>query len=289
MSTKFIGIAGAGRIGCALGRLLRERGQPVAAVAGRDSDRTAAAAAFIGGVEPVSYAQLPRHAARLIVAVPDDALEPVAALLAESAAPGGLALHTCGLRGPEALAALEARGVSCAALHPLQTVATPEQGLSALAGAVFGLTGSGPAAEWALEIVRLLEGRALEIPAGKRPLYHAAAVMAGNYAAALIDAAVILMGEAGVDREQALEALGPLIRTSVENALALGPLAALTGPIERGDINTVRAHLQALADAPETVRGLYRSAGLHTIEMSRRKTPGADRREMERGLREGQP
>jgi predicted dinucleotide-binding enzyme len=120
-----IGIAGAGRIGQALGRLLRDRGEPVTAAAGRDVHRSAAAAAFIGaGVQPVSYSELPDRCSRIAIAVPDDALDAVVKILAQSMR-GGEALHTCGTRGPEALAPLEARGVSCAAMHPLQTVTTP--------------------------------------------------------------------------------------------------------------------------------------------------------------------
>jgi predicted short-subunit dehydrogenase-like oxidoreductase (DUF2520 family) len=286
-----IGIAGAGRIGQALGRLLHDRGEPVATVAGRDLHRTAAAAAFIGA-QPVAYSELPQRCARILIAVPDDALDSVVKILAESMQHGA-ALHTCGTRGPEALAPLEARGVSCAAMHPLQTVTTPERGLTALPGAAFAITGSGAALAWALQIVALLQGEALRISPEHRPLYHAAAVMASNYLMAPIDAAVILMREAGIEQEQALRVLAPLIRASIGNALTMGPVQALTGPVERGDIGTVAAHLRALSEVSasvpesvaESVNVLYRAAGLHAIGMARRKTPGPDRQEMERLLR----
>jgi predicted short-subunit dehydrogenase-like oxidoreductase (DUF2520 family) len=296
-----IGIAGAGRLGQALGRLLRDRGQPVAAIAGRDPGRTATAAAFIYNdvllkdVLPVSYSDLPSHAARILICVPDDALPAVTTTLA---AQGhiDIALHTCGSRGPEALAALESRGASCATLHPLQTVTTPEQGLADLPGSSFGITSasgsdtdSSPALEWALEIVRLLDGHTLTIAPENRPLYHAAAVMASNYIATMLDASVILMGLAGVPAEAALQALGPLVRASVNNSLAMGPVQALTGPIERGDEHTVAAHLHALDNAPESVRQLYRQAGLHAIEVARRKTPAIDRGKIESLLRQSTP
>jgi predicted short-subunit dehydrogenase-like oxidoreductase (DUF2520 family) len=292
-----VAIAGAGRMGAALGLLLRERGVPIAAIAGRDAARTAAAAKFIGGsARAVSISQLPTHADRILIAVPDDALESIAALLAEAEMPRtGLAIHTSGARGPEALHALETRGISCAAMHPLQTVTTPQQGLSALPGSTFGISGSGKAPSgravaWALEIVALLEGKPLMIDAALRPIYHAAAVMASNYIVALIDSAVILMGEAGVEPEQALRALAPLIRASTENTLDAGPAAALTGPIQRGDSGTVLAHLQALANAPEAVRELYRRAGLHAAEIAERPLLGkerAERGEIKLVLREG--
>jgi len=176
-------------------------------------------------------------------------------------------------------------------LHPLQTIATPAQGVGDLPGALFGITGSGASADWALEIVRMLDGRALTIAPECRPLYHAAAVMASNYIVAMIDAAVLLMGLAGVPPEPALEALGPLIRASAKNALDSGPVQALTGPIERGDERTVAAHLHALDtsldNVPESVRQLYRHAGLHTIEVAHRKAPGIDRGRIESLLRQG--
>jgi predicted short-subunit dehydrogenase-like oxidoreductase (DUF2520 family) len=267
-----IGIAGAGRVAQALGRLLRERGEPVVAVASRTLDHARAAAAFIGGAEAVPYSALAGRVTRVLIAVSDDALPLVAATLASSGMHDAAALHTCGARGPEALAALEASGVSCAGLHPLQTIASPEQGLAALPGCAFGITGEGPAAAWAERIAALLGGRALRIPADKRPLYHAAAVMASNYVVALIDAAAMLMGAVGIGEDEALAALAPLVGASGANALSLGPMRALTGPVERGDVETISMHLDAMAAAVSpTVRGLYRAAGLHAIEIARRR------------------
>ena len=155
-------------------------------------------------------------------------------------------------------------------------------------GSYFGITASGEALEWALEICGALEGHPLVIPPERRPLYHAAAVMASNYIVAMIDAAAMLMEQAGVPADQALLALAPLIEASVRNSLNSGPVQALTGPIERGDEQTVALHLSALVDAPESVRHLYRSAGLHAANIARRKSPGADRDKIETLLREAE-
>jgi predicted short-subunit dehydrogenase-like oxidoreductase (DUF2520 family) len=284
-----IGIAGAGRVGQALGRLLRERGEPVAAIAGRDPQRTEAAAAFVGGeAKPLQYTELPAHVGRVLVTVPDDAVTSVAGILAGAGMRSGIALHTCGALGPDALAPLQAQGVSCGALHPMQTIATPEKGLTALTGATaFGITASGAAADWAAEIVRLLGGEALYIRPEQRTLYHAAAVMASNYLVGLIDAAAVLMEQAGIEREQALRALAPMIRASTENALALGPLGALTGPIERRDLGTVATHLRALSQVPESIEKLYRQVGLHVLGMSQKRAPKQHFAKMELLLREG--
>lgn len=284
-----IGIVGAGRVAQALGRLLVRGGRRVAALAGRDPQKAAAAAAFVGA-PGVSLAELSRLASRLLIAVSDDALGRVAAALAQAGMRGGVALHTSGVHGPEALAALAEAGVCCGALHPLQTVTDPEQGAAALEGAAFGITAEGAAEAWALEIVGLAGGVALRIPEERRALYHAAAVMASNSVVGLLDAAVMLMKAAGVEERDALQALAPLVRASSENTLALGPLKALTGPIERGDRETVTLHWRALSVAPASVRELYRACARQLIGLARRRglpEPSASRLEQlfERGAK----
>jgi predicted short-subunit dehydrogenase-like oxidoreductase (DUF2520 family) len=169
------------------------------------------------------------------------------------------------------LSALQERGVSCATLHPLQTIASPAQGVESLAGAWFGISGSGSALAWAHSIVALLQGRVLEIAPGGKPLYHAAAVVGGNYVIALVEAAVALMERAGVARAEAQSALGPLMRCSLDNALTLGPARALTGPIQRGDARTVALHLAAIdrLDPASDTADLYRALGLYTLHLAR--------------------
>jgi predicted short-subunit dehydrogenase-like oxidoreductase (DUF2520 family) len=261
-----IGIVGAGRVAQALGRLLYEAGEPVSAIASRTSDHAKAAAAFIGpAVESCSCPDLARRVSRVLVCVPDASIEAVARALDGFE---GIALHTAGARGPEALAALEARGVACGVLHPLQTIAGPDEGVSALAGIAFAVWGDEAALRWAERIAAIAGGRILRIDPASRPLYHAAAVMASNYVVSMLSAAQTLMEAAGVGADEARAALAPLARTSLENALRLGPAAALTGPIERGDLATVAAHLKALAAAPERIQNLYRAAGLEALAIA---------------------
>lgn len=282
-------IAGTGRLAQAMGRLLAEHGEPVIAVAGRDPARTAAAAAFMGRrVKAIDLKDPPKRAARLLVAVSDSAICDVAGKLAVAGLRRGIALHTCGAMGREALEPLAEAGVACGAIHPLQTVASPEQGLSALAGCVFTVDGDPPALAWAERIAETLGGSSLRLPPEARPLYHAAAVMAANYVVALVDAAAILMKAAGVEQDLALRALSPLVEASARNAMRLGPAEALTGPIQRGDLQTLGVHARALAAVPASVRDLYRSAGLHTLDIAVRRGLEPDRaRRIEKLLREG--
>jgi predicted short-subunit dehydrogenase-like oxidoreductase (DUF2520 family) len=289
-----IGIAGAGRVAQAIGRLLAERGERVVAVASRNHEHAAAAAAFIAGdagetvCATVSLEQLPERAGRVLIAVSDDALAEVARRLAAAGMSAGAVLHTCGARGPEILEPLSSAGVSCGVLHPLQTVASPEQGVRDLPGAAFAISGDPDAVAWAGRICGLLGGTPLAVAPGRMPLYHAAAVMASNYTTALIDAAVILMVAAGIDEKTALGALGPLVRASVENTLAMGPGQALTGPIQRGDVETLRRHIGSLAGVSGSAGELYRAAGRCALELARRR--GLDESQagrIERLLEEG--
>lgn len=264
-----VGIVGTGRVGQVLARLLRERGQAVVAIAGRCSEHTAAAAAFAGpGVEPAALENLPATAHRILIAVTDEAIGGVAARLTAAGMRQGIALHTCGAHGPELLEPLARAGVSCGVLHPLQTIASPAQGLAALPGSGFLIDGDPAARRWGAEIVSCLNGRQLEISAGQRALYHAAAVLASNCLTALISACATALAHAGMTQEQALQALSPLAQTSLANAVSMGPAQALTGPVRRGDLSTVAAHLEAMRPLPPEVGQVYRVLGLQALALA---------------------
>ena len=277
-------------------------GAPIVALASRTRSRAEQAARFISeSVEPgglragsektrpthvgrvppsvlvVDIAQVPQLATRVLIAVSDRAIEPVAEALASAGMRSGAALHTCGARGPDALTALRIKGVACGTLHPLQTIMTPEQGVNSFGEATFGLSGDREAILWADEIVETVgvatggDPRSLRIDADRSSYYHAGAVMASNALMAVLDAAMILMVHAGVDRDAALRALGPLARTSLQNALASGPQAALTGPVVRGDAATVAAHTEALRSVEPTVARLYEASAMHLLQLARQR------------------
>jgi predicted short-subunit dehydrogenase-like oxidoreductase (DUF2520 family) len=253
-------------------------GESVVAIASRNRARAEAAARFIGVAAPsiqvVEYSALPRLATRVLIAVSDQGIEPVATALAAAGMRSGAALHTCGARGPDALEALRTAGVACGMLHPLQTIMSAEQGVNSLADVTFGLSGDREATAWAGEIVEMVtggRGQSLHIKADRLRYYHAGAVMASNAVVAAVDAAIVLLAHAGVERDAALRAVGPLTRTSVANALRSGPQAALTGPVARGDAATVAAHREALRDVEPTVARLYEAAAGHLLQLAKQR------------------
>ncbi len=271
MSADRLWIVGAGRLGLALGLALHRSGAVASlAYTGRRRDAPLHPL-FQGDPPPASYSDALQAPAEnptgILLAVPDSAIPDVAAALAAlPLAPGIPVLHASGALSVDALAPLAARGHPVGGVHALAAVADPVAGAERLAGATFGVEGEGEARLLALRIVEGCGGHALAVPSAGKPLYHAAAVFAANYAVALLGVAERLMGEAGVPPREARAALAGLAAGAVENVSARGPAAALTGPVARGDAETVRLHLGRLSGAD---RPLYSLLAREALALAR--------------------
>ncbi len=273
-----VAIVGAGRVGAALGRALKRAGWRVAAVGGRGTAATRRAARWVGA-PAVSARAAAGMADVVIVAVPDDAVAAVARDIAPAVRRGALVVHTAGALSSEALASVRRRGARAASLHPLMTFPTAAKGLAGIRGAHFffeGDRGTGPALR---ALVRAIGGVPVAVSKRGKELYHAGAVLACNDLVALLAEAFGLFESAGIGEGAARAALGPLIRRTVENVLALGPSRALTGPVARGDAGTIARHLAALRGP---ARDTYRVLGLATLRLAR--LPAAKRRAIEKLL-----
>ncbi len=207
--------------------------------------------------------------ARLLLAVPDRAIADVAAQLARLGPPadGCVALHLSGAQPARVLRPLADAGYAIASLHPLQTLADPRRGAERLRGAFFAFEGEPAARAAAAEIVEAAAGRMLEVHEADKPRYHAACVFASNYVVTCAAVATrLLAGTTGVSGAEAAEALRPLWRGAVANLEDLDPREALTGPVARGDLETIRGNLAALEG---DTRDLYRQLGLQALMLSR--------------------
>jgi predicted short-subunit dehydrogenase-like oxidoreductase (DUF2520 family) len=264
-------IVGAGRVGLALGLALHRAGALAALeVSGRRAE-TPDHPLFGGVVPPARYRMEPAAVAPgttgVILAVPDRALPQAAARLASVELPEGVpVLHTGGALGAEVLAPLRERGAVVGSLHPLAAVPDPVLGAERLRGATWGVEAEGAALALAERIVRACAGRLLQVAPGGKPLYHAAAVFASNYAVVLLGVAERLMEEAGVPAAEARRALGALAQGAVMNVAERGPAAALTGPVARGDDGTVALHLSRLSTG---LRPLYSLLGREALALAR--------------------
>ena len=268
-----IAIVGPGKVGTALGILARRAGWPVAAVGGGSPGRAAAAAAAIGGgARALAVGEAAAAGELVLLTVPDGAIADVCRRLAEGGAlpSGGIVAHCCGAMGSDVLAC--ARSCSCAvgSMHPLQTFPTVAAAVAKLPGAYCFVEGDAAAADVLEALARAVGCRAVRIEPSAKVLYHAAAVTACNYLAALLDAALAMGRQAGIERAVCRQALAPLVRATAENVTTLGPEAALTGPIARGDVETVRRHVEALATHPPAAE-LYRALGRWTVDLAVRK------------------
>ena len=210
-----VAVFGAGRVGGSFAKSLRAAGHDLIAELHHDDDPS-----------PIARADV------IVIAVPDDALSAAVAVVERLGRPGSVVIHTCGRHGTEPL---EGCGPFVAAVHPARPIASPEQPLD---GVIFGVTAPDEMRTWCEAFVRDLGGEPIFVAAEDRVAYHAALCIASNFAVALAaDSAELLGGH---------EVLIPALRANVENIARLGPDAALTGPVSRGDVGTVRAHLRAL-------------------------------------------
>jgi len=274
-----ISIIGPGKVGTALGVLAARAGIEIAAVGGGHRGDAQASARLMGpAVRSVSATEAAGAATLVLLTVPDDVIALVAAQLAQQGAfqPGTVVAHCSGALGSDALSAARQAGCEVGSMHPLQTFPTVEAALATLPGTPFFIEGTSAACERLAALAAAIGGLPHRLRSDAKALYHTAAAMTSNFLVALMDAASAVMAlalteSADANREQALAALAPLLRASVDNVLALGPEAALTGPIARGDVHTVERHGQALAHFGPEFQDTYRALAKLTIELALRK------------------
>ena len=265
-----LGFIGAGRAASTLARGLARVGHEVVIAARGDGALKLAGALdarLAGRQEVLEDSDL------TFLAVPDGEIAGVAADLARTAPPGGGrgVAHLSGSQGRDVLAPLAELGYTTIAIHPLQVLS----GWRIAPGTAFTVEADESGSELAARIVSDLSGVSIELPAGSRSAYHAAAVMAANLGMTLLAEAVDLLEQQGISRAEALQGLGALVRGGLEASMDRGLPQALTGPVTRGDAATVAGHLAALAHDPE-LRRAYAATSLLTLRQGLRDGRPAD-------------
>jgi predicted short-subunit dehydrogenase-like oxidoreductase (DUF2520 family) len=252
-----VGIIGAGRVGAVLGAALRRAGYRIVAVAGESDASRNRVDALLPGVLVDKPSAVARVSDVLLLTVPDDMLGNVVTVLSDSGAirAGQLVVHTSGRHGLTVLAEAAAVGARTIAMHPAMTFTGTSVDLPRLDGCIFGVTAGAGEREITEQLVADLGGRPMWVPEARRTLYHAALAHGANHLVTLVTQAVEMLAAAGADNPELhpAETLRPLLTAALDNALNQGD-SALTGPIVRGDVNTVRAHLADIArNAPHTL------------------------------------
>jgi predicted short-subunit dehydrogenase-like oxidoreductase (DUF2520 family) len=254
-----LSIIGAGRTGRTLGLLARRAGYAIGPVVCRSLAHAREAAAFIGAGRPGTE---PLGAELTLIAAPDGEIPGLVRSLRIPR--GGVAAHTCASLEAGALRPLKPAG----AIHPLRSFADPARAAELFPGTACAIDGDPEAVKRLEEFARAIGGEPLRVRTGRKALYHAGAVFASNYLVAILDAALRLFEEAGVPRGAAAPALAKLAEGTLANVESAGIPAALTGPVERGDVDTVRRHVEALAAGAPELAEAYGALGRRAIEVA---------------------
>jgi predicted short-subunit dehydrogenase-like oxidoreductase (DUF2520 family) len=251
-----VGVVGAGRAGTAMAAALARAGHRVVAASAVSQDSLDRISRSLPGARVARPEEVVEAAGLVLLTVPDDALPGLVSGLAATGAPlaGRLLAHASGRHGLAVLEPATLRGALPLALHPVMTFTGRQDDVDKMHGISFGVTAPDPLRPVAEALVVEMGGEPAFIAEQDRGLYHAGLASAANHLITLVSAAADLLAKAGVPDPAKM--LGPLLGAALDNALAFGD-AALTGPVARGDADTVAAHVQAItAAAPESL-GAY--------------------------------
>jgi predicted short-subunit dehydrogenase-like oxidoreductase (DUF2520 family) len=259
----------------ALGRAIHRAGYTIRAVSSRDPQKAEAAACTFGA-EALAPAEAARSAELVLLTVSDDAISTVARELGAAGAwrAGQSVVHASGASPSTALNPAAQYGATIGAFHPLAAFATHDAIL--LPGITFAIEAPPPLHETLSELAIALNGHPLTLAPEDKTLYHAAAVIASNYTIALAALATEIFEQLGATGEQGLQALLPLMRTTLDNLERQGLPAALTGPLVRGDVGTVRRHIHALDRSIPHIGALYRCLAHGALPLAQQRGLSAE-------------
>jgi predicted short-subunit dehydrogenase-like oxidoreductase (DUF2520 family) len=264
-----VAVIGAGRVGTAMALLLSERGFEVTAVADRSREARQKAAELSGADALEKNEDAAALADIVLITVPDSSIEGVCDSLVSAGVPleRKKVVHMSGALSLSALASASRAGADTLSIHPIQTFADLEGATAALPGSTFGVTCDEGAFSWASDFVASLKGRAIRIDDRDKVAYHAAATVACNLMAMVEYGALLIARQLGFSDSEEREAFGPLITATAANVARIGPVEALTGPLARGDVDTVRSHLAALEEVGGGLAPMYRAVCLVGLQM----------------------
>ncbi len=270
-------------MGRALGRRLHELGWRVGGVTGRSISTARAAVRAIGAGQPLGG---PTHQVLnsrvVLITTPDSAISEVAKNLAQLGGnewAGKVVLHTSGSLDFHVLQPLADLGAATGSMHPMQTFSS--QNFPDLAQCIFGIDGAPAAMQMARKMIHQMGGVAVRLSGANKAAYHAAGTFACGYVLALMETATRLLMTQGFKRRQAMRALLPLTRQTLDNFESVGPLAAWTGPLSRGDFSTVERHVGALEDFEPAYLEAYKTLSRLMAEVLTTQ-PAAMRKQLDR-------
>lgn len=284
MSSPEITIIGTGGLGQALVRAFAEAEIPIKSIFNRTVGKSQNLATQHN---ILTFGQEPDHIEQLgnliFITVSDRVIEDVAQHLSKLSDDFNdyTVVHCSGNESAELLQSLRLKGAKVASFHPLQTF-TEQSKASTFHNIYFSLQGDEKAFPTLRNVAETLGAQTLEVTAAQKQNLHAAAVMASNYLNALLESAVDTASLSGLSQEKVKEALLPLVQTTLQNIDGQSFEKALTGPIKRGDLETVKRHLEVLKGQPE-LQGIYKTLGKRTVQLAK-KSQGIDHKTAQKML-----
>ena len=263
-------IIGAGRLGTSLSfALIQQMNWQLNAICNQHVHRAEHQVRQLKAGQPVASISALPHAPVTFITTPDDALASVVEALTTHSMlrPGDMVVHCSGVHSSTILSPLKSRGCVVASLHPLKAFPVTTPLAEAFKACDCVVEGDEPAVTFLATLFGQLGAKVISLSAEKKPLYHAAATMASNYVVTLASTATMMLTDAGIEPSQAKLMCEHLIENSLHNIKGSARAEqALTGPLMRGDMNTLLLHLNAMKHPH--VEGLYRAAGLATLPLT---------------------
>jgi predicted short-subunit dehydrogenase-like oxidoreductase (DUF2520 family) len=268
-----IAILGLGKVGSAVGHLLKSTGYQIIAVADQSPAALKKGILFTGGKACKSLTEAAMAASCIIITTTDDAIAPVCheIVLNGAVQEGNKVIHMSGAGSLDLLAPARQAGALVASIHPIQSFADVEGAIVNIPGSTFGITADDALREWSVSLVKALKGTPFFVPEKDKALYHAAACMASNYLTTLMHMVETTYQALGLSRKEAIRAFWPLVKGTLLNIETRDTIQALTGPIVRGDAGTIEKHLQALQETLPDLLNAYCELGLMTVDIALQK------------------
>lgn len=267
-------VIGCGRVGTALAKYLSKSGYVSVGLASKSLASAKKIADLIGafGFSNVLW-EAAKKADIVFITTPDGAIKSVCDNISEKNGfkSGSVVLHCSGALSSTELLSAKTCGAYIGSMHPLQSFASTEYEFNPFSGVVTSVEGDREAVEAAKHVTEDIGSHCVTIKTEEKMLYHASAVVASNYLVTLLDLSLSLIKLAGMTGEDALRGLKPLIEGTISNVEKMGVQNALTGPIARGDILTIEKHLSEIESKAPRLLSLYRTLGLHTVEIAKGK------------------
>ena len=264
-------IVGCGKVGTALGIFLTQAGYPSVGFA---SKRLSSAKHVADIVLSDHFSDVPweitRHADVVFITTPDSAIKDTCDTISQHTgfADNAVVMHCSGALASSVLSSAKTCGAWIGSMHPLQSFASADQKTNPFQGIVVSVEGEDSAVDIAKTMAADLGGTVVTLLTAAKTLYHASAVVASNYLVTLLDLAVQLIEEAGINRQDAFNLLKPLIEGTLFNIEKVGVQKALTGPIARGDIKTVEKHIEEIRRKKPDLLALYKMLAFYTIDIA---------------------